>query len=145
MRRKIAAFIGALMVVPTVGGVWFTEFEGKSAAAKFLIGFAVTLVAAAPSALFTFVPALWVLGRVTRPTWWKVWLLGAICGLASYLPFSYVSYQSSGADSGPPEGTYLEYLIRSGLDPFIFLMAGAGLLTAAAYHLLSRPPREGPG
>jgi len=64
-----------------------------------------------------------------------------LCGLAlaalEYLPVIYLSWSSSGPDSGPPVESFASYFARQGNDPLMWLFLGAGLITALAYDLLA--------
>lgn len=141
MKIKPKAFVLALLPVPILMGFAFLTLDGGDGTlTKFAFGFIFAALVQTPAALFIFLPALMLLEKLTPPTGPKVWLLGAFCGLIAYFPMSYLAYTSSGADSGPPEGTYLEFLLGWGLDPVIGLSAAAGLVTAAFYHRLAGPP-----
>lgn len=143
MKVNKRALLLSLLPVPILMGFAFLTLAGSDGPlTKFAFGFIFAALVQTPAALFIFLPALMLLEKLTPPTRPKVWLLGAFCGLLAYLPMSYLAYTSSGADSGPPEGTYVEFLLGWGLDPVIALSAAAGLVTAAFYHRLAgSPPR----
>jgi hypothetical protein len=88
-----------------------------------------------------FLPGLFVLSRFTRLTVGRTLLFGTALGLMVYLPVAWVSYGASGDDSGPPSGTFGEYLWRqSGSEAWLFVVGG--LVTALFYWFLSRPLRK---
>jgi hypothetical protein len=47
-------------------------------------------------------------------------------------------------DSGPPEGTFLQYLARNGFQWDFWLMIGSGLITAVLYWFLAKKRSDQP-
>lgn len=88
--------------------------------------------------IFLFVPGLFCLSSFTVPRPYKVCLLGTFLGIVIYFPVTWMMYQSSGPDSGPPQGTYLGFLARSMADPMACLFPVAGLITAITYCALAK-------
>ncbi len=90
-----------------------------------------------------FLPALYVLSRLTAVGVRLVCLLGTMLGGAVYLPVAWVSFRSSGPDSGPPEGTFPDYLLRNLDDPLTWAFPLGGLMTSAVYWYFARRPARG--
>jgi hypothetical protein len=84
-----------------------------------------------------FMPALFVLSRYVTLRFSNVCALGTGLGAFLFLPVAWVMYKSSGPDSGPPEGTYFEFLSRSWGDFTTWFFPIAGLVTAFAYCLIA--------
>ena len=66
--------------------------------------------------LFLFLPCLYLLSRVVRLRWYSAGLIGLALGIAIFFPMSWMDFRSSGADSGPPQGTFLEFLWHARTD-----------------------------
>jgi hypothetical protein len=62
---------------------------------------------------------------------------GAVLAGAIYLAVLYVSWSSSGPDSGPPEESLLAYLAREATSPMAWLFLGPGIATALIYDFLA--------
>jgi len=71
--------------------------------------------------------------------------LGALLGVVAYLPYARQAYQASGENSGPPAGSFAEFIWRDLREPvFPALFIVAGLATATFYwRLVSKPLRDG--
>jgi len=69
-------------------------------------------------------------------------IVSAACGVflaaLGYLPFVYISWGASGPDSGPPEESFLVYLLRNWNDPTVGIFLGSGLIAAVLYDTLAR-------
>lgn len=94
--------------------------------------------------VFLLLPALFVLSRFRPLTAFLTGLAGFVLGGVAWVPVTWQAYCASGVDSGPPEGTFAQYLWRQGLgiDFWAFLLAG--FVTAVVYWFLStRAPAEG--
>jgi hypothetical protein len=116
----------------------------KNPVLAFLFLFALSSLFSYGAALGVFLPGLYCFSKLTRLQFYKVSLVGFFLGILVYLPMSWIFYCSSGPDSGPPEGTYLAYLVRSWTDAGTWLFPISGLITAVIYWLLAkdRSPRE---
>jgi len=125
----VSALFGLAFAAMTTGG-------GQNPIYGFLFGFIGSGFIIVLSTLFLFLPALYLLTRFTAPNALKVRLLGAAIGLATYLPITRVVYGASGHDSGPPEGTYLEFLVGWGLNSLLLMLPAAGFITAMIYRYL---------
>lgn len=125
----MAPFISSLAMLSTFSAknwVWGFGFY-------FLIG---SLLAYATTILL-FIPTLLCLSSFTVLRPYKICLLGTFLGAVMYLPVTWMMYQSSGPDSGPPEGSYFGFLARSLGDPITWWFPIAGLITAITYCVLA--------
>jgi hypothetical protein len=116
---------------------------GKNPFAGFLFFFTLGSVLSYGTAIFLFLPCLFIISRFATLTASLTGLLGTALGLVVYVPVIWSSYKSSGDDSGPPQITFGEYLRQHafGLDFWVLLVAG--LVTALLYWFLAnRPPRK---
>src|ERR1041385_3695462 len=84
-----------------------------------------------------FGPALFVLSRFARLRFYNVCLLGTLLGFFIFFPVTWMMYCSSGPDSGPPVGTYWEFIGRSWPDVLTWCFPLGGLVTALTYCLLT--------
>jgi hypothetical protein len=103
----------------------------------FLLFFAVGCVISYGATVFLLLPALFVLSLFARLSTQLVASLGTVFGALAYLPICFLSYRSSGPDSGPPEETFLGYFLRDLTDWTVWLFPVAGLLTAMLYWKLA--------
>lgn len=126
------------LAAPVLVGLYFLAWAGGDPFFAFLFGFIATGIICSGVYFFAFLPLLRVLSKLTRLTAFKTVSLGALCGLGAAFPYAWVSYRASGPDSGPPEGTFAEYLLASATDPLLLAMPVAGLLTAFLYWTLNR-------
>jgi hypothetical protein len=88
--------------------------------------------------IFLFLPSLYLLSKLMRPTSGATAVLGAVLGGAAYLPLGWMMYQTSGIDSGPPQGTFIASLWRDLFDPAVWAFPFGGMMTAAIYWLFAR-------
>jgi hypothetical protein len=143
MTPKRKALLVAPLVVPLLACAPFAVAMGG---ARFPFAFVALFV---PAAIFSyavtilvFLPALWVLSWVARPSVLLTCVTGGVLGVAAWVPVSFFMWQSSGVDSGPPAGPWSDDLRDDYTDPLLWVFAFAGLATAAVYWRLARP---GPG
>lgn len=140
LRFSWKAILLAPLLVPLVASLIMASAPSKSPAFSFLIFFALGSAFSFGLSIGLFLPGLFLLSLFTRLTLWLRGLFGTALGLAIYLPVAWVSYGASGDDSGPPSGTFGEYLWRqSGSEAWLFL--AGGLVTALFYWVLSKPSR----
>jgi hypothetical protein len=66
--------------------------------------------------LLLFLPCLFLVSRVTSVTAILTGLIGTVLGCIVYVPIAWQSYLASGVDSGPPTGTFQEYLWLHGFE-----------------------------
>jgi hypothetical protein len=65
-------------------------------------------------------------------------MTGTLLAGLGYLPFLWMSWKSSGPDSGPPEESFLGYFLRNWNDPFVVVFLASGFITALLYDTLAR-------
>ncbi|HVM62364.1 MAG TPA: hypothetical protein VMV72_16005 [Verrucomicrobiae bacterium] len=87
--------------------------------------------------IFLFLPCLHVSSRLVRPTIWFAGILGAVLTAPAYLPLAWLMYVTSGNDSGPPQGTFLESLRHQLADPIDLAFPIGGLITAVIYWVFA--------
>jgi hypothetical protein len=86
-------------------------------------------------------PCLYLLSKVLTLRWYWACLCGTILGVVVIFPITWIAYRSSGPDSGPPVGTFLEFLRHGRTDPLNCLFPIAGGVTALAFWMLGSKPR----
>lgn len=64
-------------------------------------------------------------------------LFGLLLAAMELLPVLFLSWGSSGPDSGPPIESFPTYLVRQWDDPLSWVFVGAGLVTALVYDLFA--------
>ena len=110
---------------------------GKSPLFGFVLFTALGGIVSYPTTLLLFLPCLYLLSRYVHLKWYWVCLLGLALGVLVFFPITWIEFQSSGPDSGPPQGTFLDFLWRSRTDAITYLFPLAGVITAAAYWFLA--------
>jgi hypothetical protein len=137
----------APLLVPFVFSLVLTSStESRSPVLGILLLFAIGSFFSYCTTIFLFLPCLYLVSKFTTLTALLTCVLGAALGAVLYLPFSWQMFLSSGHNSGPPQGSYVEFLWRQLSDPFAWaLFPGGGLLTAALYWILvnKAPRRDG--
>jgi len=121
---------GALAIA-TSPDSWFFEFLFLFVLGAF-ISYGATIV--------LLLPCLILISKRMTPTLLLTSILGAVLGMVSCLLLLLQLWKSSGPDSGPPQDTFAEFLLRWFADPsaLLFLMFPfAGLVTAAAVWFFS--------
>ena len=84
-----------------------------------------------------FLPALWLAGRVGSVGTWLPLVIGGLIAALIFLAWEYISWCSSGVDSGPPATTYQRWVAKSLFTPEPFVAITFGVITAAAYNFLA--------
>jgi hypothetical protein len=146
MKFTWEAFVLAPLPVPLGYGVLFIlAAGGRDPILGIVVFFAIGSVLSYAATAFLFLPCLYLASKVTAVTARVTCILGALLGAVAYLPYVRQAYQASGENSGPPAGTFAEYLWSDLHEPvFPALSIVAGLVTAALYwRLASKPPRDG--
>jgi hypothetical protein len=128
--------VAPLIVPVAFAAVLVTQSPGKSPISGFLILLTIGCALTYAATLFLLVPGLFVFSRVLTLKWHTACLSGFALGALAFLPIAWVSFQSSGPDSGPPVGTYLDYLWRCRGDAFNLIFPVTGMITAAAFWML---------
>ena len=87
---------------------------------------------------FLLFPALFIASRFVALNARVAALTGLAAGMVVYWCYLWVWYRSSGPDSGPPIGTFLEFVMEHG-NPIGWdgaFVLGAGLVTAILYWVM---------
>src|SRR4051812_29877812 len=107
----------APLVVPILVAALLTlGSPGNSPIFGFVLFLVLGSVVSYAATIFLLLPGLYVASRFIELRWYSVCLLGLVLGTAVFFPIAWVSFKSSGPDSGPPTGTLLEFLWRSRSD-----------------------------
>ena len=131
----------ALALAPLVFPFMFSLalcVDTKNPVSAFFFFMALSTVFCYGVTIVLFVPALFFLSRLAPLQFYKICLPGIFLGIVIFLPVTWISYQSSGPDSGPPDSTFLAYLWRSLTDGFNLLFPLGGLMTAITYWQLTK-------
>ena len=110
---------------------------GQSPILSFLFFFVVGGVVSYGATLFLLLPSLILISRLTPLTAHLTGLVGTVLGGVIWLPVLWLSYRTSGDNSGPPQGSFGEYLRRELLGQEIWMFLMAGLVTALLYWFLA--------
>ena len=87
-------------------------------------------------------PALWILSWIVPVKGWLAALLGGVIAFALFLCWDYINWGASGVDSGPPDGTYAQWVAKNWSSWEPFCTVGVGIVSAVTYHFLAtRKPR----
>lgn len=88
-------------------------------------------------------PAFWLVSWVANIKTWLPPVIGGLLAAPFFLAWDYLSWGSSGVDSGPPATTYPQWIAKSWLTPEPLVVISFGVVTAAAYHFLAaRKPNQ---
>jgi len=132
------ALLLAPAVVPALGALALViASPGSDPFSGFLFWFAIGSLVSYGATLVLLLPALHLLARFATPGVFACGLLGSVLAIAIYLPLIGVMYQASGPDSGPPEGSFIDYLLRDLGDPLTLFFPAAGFITAALYRCIA--------
>ena len=137
MKFTWKGFIIAPLVFPFFFSLALITPESKSPVLGFVVFVALAAIPSYAVTAFLFLPSLYLLSKFTTLRSYLVGLLGTVLGALVFFPFAWVSYRSSGPDSGPPVGTFLEFLSRSWGDAITWSFPIAGLVTAMVYWFLA--------
>jgi hypothetical protein len=129
-------------VVPAIVGVLAAALLGGGSIVLFLLTFVIGSIISYSVTTLVFLPSLFVLSRIWTMTGIRTSLLGLALGMAAYIPWTWIEWKSSGADSGPPTESYLSFLLRWEFDPLTLVFLPAGLVTAAVYWRLGGRKQE---
>ena len=143
MPRPVIAWkaiaIAPVLVPVLVAGAFIASTESRNPLAGFLFLSLIGCVFSYATTLVMFVPTLAIASRFTTLTGRTISLLGAMLGLMATVPYMYIEWHASGADSGPPSGAFIDHLLRDFTDPVVWMVfPGGGLITAMAYVLIGR-------
>jgi hypothetical protein len=131
-------------VVPAFVGIAAAVWLGEAPIVAFLLSFIIASFVSYSVTIFVFLPVLFVVSRVYAMNGLKTSILGLVLGLMAYIPWTMIVWKSSGPDSGPPEESYIAFLLRWDFGPFTLVFMPAGLVTAALYWWLGRSRASAP-
>jgi hypothetical protein len=136
-------FVLAPLAVPFVCSVLFVSAtESRNPLLGILVLFAIGSVVSYGATAFLLLPCLYLVSKFTVLTVRLTCVFGALLGAVAYLPYARIAFQGSGDNSGPPKGTFTEYLWRQLSEPVeLGLFVAGGLATAALYWVLAEKPR----
>ena len=141
MRFSWKAIILAPLPVPLIAALVLAMGSSQNHFAGFLFFVVLGSVISYGVSLALFLPCLFLVSRITRLTAWLTGLVGLALGMAVYFPLGWQSYLSTGDNSGPPPGSFVQYLWHhSWSESWLFYLGG--LVTATVYWLLAKPPVE---
>jgi hypothetical protein len=137
MKFSWTALILAPLPVPFVYTVAFVcSNSSRSPILQFLFFFVLGSVFSYCTTIFLFLPCLFLVSRLTPLTARLTCILGTVLGALVFIPVAWQMFLTSGIDSGPPQGYFVEYLWRQLSDPAVWAFPVAGLVTAMLYWLL---------
>jgi len=134
MRFTWTGLLVAPLLVPALFSALFLGgFDGFKTLLVFLVLMIPTCIISYGTTIFLFLPCLFVLSKLRRMTGVSVCLLGLVLGAVMFVPVTYMDWQSSGPDSGPPTESFFTFLPRWAADPLTAVYPLAGLITAGSY------------
>jgi hypothetical protein len=133
MRFSWRGLLIAPAVVPAIAAFGAAILLGGGSVVLFLLSFVIASIVSYSVTIFVFLPCLYALSHIRPMTGITTSTLGLALGMAAYIPWTWIEWKSSGQDSGPPEESYLAFLLRWDFDPFTLVFLPAGLITAAVY------------
>jgi len=144
MKFSWKGLVLAPLLIPLVYSALFEiSGPGRSPILSFLFFFTLGSVVSYGTTIFLFLPCLFLVSRFTQLTGRLTCLIGTVLGALVYLPASWQSYLTSGDNSGPPQGSFGDYLRQHLLEWDFFAFIVAGLVTAMLFwFLVNRPSRR---
>ena len=136
MRFSWTGLILAPLLPVMFGAALLVIFQADLPVLAFLILLIPGCIVAYGTTIFLFLPCLFLLSLWRPMTGFKVCLLGLVLGAAVIVPLTWMDWKSSGADSGPPTESFLDFFVRWVADPFMAIYPLAGLITAGLYWWL---------
>jgi len=130
-------FLAPLFIPLVYSGLFAFSSPGGSPILFFLILFVFGSVISYGTTIFLFLPCLYLVSKLTPLTARLTGVLGTVLGGVVYLLITWQSYLESGDNSGPPEGTFREYLWQHLFDFDVLAFLIAGLVTAMLYWFLT--------
>lgn len=141
-----AVAVAPLLVPVLIAGSFIASTESRNPLAGFFFLAIIGCIFSYGITLFAFLPALAIVSRFVALSRRAVCALGALIGLAAAVPYMFVEWQASGANSGPPSASFISHLARDLTDPLVWMVfPGGGLITAMVYVLLAGRWRPGQG
>ena len=139
MRFSWHALVWAPMFTPLVVAALFSV--GVNSVKAGVTAFVVLLVfgygVSFASTAGLLLPALCVLSRFTRLAVWKSGLAGLLLSVIPYLAIAFLMWSSSGADSGPPDTPFRDFLLNDWNNFILWSCLAAGVITGVAFMLLA--------
>jgi hypothetical protein len=133
-----AVAIAPILMPILVAGAFIASTESRNPLAGFFFLAIIGCIFSYGITLFGFVPALAIASRFVALSRRAVCGLGALIGLAAAVPYMFIEWQASGANSGPPSASFISHLARDMTDPLVWMVfPGGGLITAMVYVLLA--------
>ncbi len=137
MRFSWTSLLLAPLFVPFMFSALFVSLSAPgSPVLSFLILMIPSCIVSYGTAMFLFLPALFLLSRWRPLTALNVCLLGPVLGAAVFVPVTLMEWKSSGPDSGPPTENFVVFFVRWAADPLTAVYPLAGLMTAGLYWWL---------
>jgi len=137
MKFSWKALILAPLPIPLVFSALFEiSTPGRSPIFSFLFFFVLGSVLSYGVTIFLFLPCLFLVSRLTSLTASLTGLIGTVLGCLVYFPVAWQFYLSSGVDSGPPPGTFGDYLRLHGFEWDFWVLLLSGLITSLLYWYL---------
>ena len=138
MKFSWKGVILAPLPLPLIFSFMLSFFSpGRSPLFSFLFFFIIGAVISYGTMLFIFLPCLFLISIFKSLTASITCLVGIVLGFIVYILISWQSYISSGVDSGPPVGTFQNYLMHHLFEWDFWFIISAGLITALVYWYLS--------
>jgi hypothetical protein len=138
MRFSWKAILLAPLAVPLITGLVLASSPSGRPLMNFIFFFGLAAAFSYGASVFVLLPGLYLVSRFAVLTAWLAGMAGTGLGLALYFPIGWVSYRASGDNSGPPTGTFGQYLWQGGAAEAWPFLAG-GLITALLYWFLAKP------
>jgi hypothetical protein len=143
MKFSSKALLLAPLLVPFIYSALFVlASPGKKPFLAFLIFFLLGSFFSYCATIFLFLPCLYLFSRFLKLSTYLVGITGFLMGGISFIPFAWLSYRTSGEDSGPPEGTFAASLWMQLHDPFFWAFPIGGLITAMVYRYFCSKKKE---
>ena len=141
MKRPLRVSWSAVAIAPLPIALLYSlglaiAMPGSNPLLSFLFLFALSSVVSYGATVFLLLPCLFVLSTVVRPSAYVTAAVGTGLGCSVYVAAAWIAYHGSGSNSGPPEGSFADYLQRQGLDWGFWAFVVAGLATATLYWIL---------
>jgi hypothetical protein len=147
MERRMPFSWRALVLAPLAAPFVFAALlafgsPGRNRLAGLVILTLIGGIVSYPVTIFMLLPCMFLLSRLTRLTAPLMAALGAVLAFAAYWPEEYVSWNSSGVDSGPPSDTYMHHMRHVIASGEMAWFLGAGVLTALLFWWLAGGARR---
>jgi hypothetical protein len=112
MRFSWTGLILAPLLVPVRFSSALQSSFGDRPVLLFLLLLALACIVSYSTTICLFLPCLFLLSLWRPMTGLKVCMLGLVLGAAVFVPLTWLDWNSSGPDSGPPTESFLEFFVR---------------------------------